>query len=89
MIRINTKNILFICGGFCDGIEKLICKRLNTGTLGFQKQSTTKTHYSDTKLLQSITAEDLKAYGFIPEFIGRLPIIGSLEPIDKAVLKRF
>ena len=88
MIPINTKNILFICGGAFDGIERLIYKRMNTGAIGFHNHATQGIHQRDTHLLQYVTAADLKAYGFIPEFIGRLPIVGSLQPIDKSVLKK-
>lgn len=88
MIPINTKNILFICGGAFDGIERLIYKRMHMGTLGFHNHASKQIHDRDKQLLKYVTAEDLKTFGFIPEFIGRLPIIGSLEPIDKSVLKK-
>ena len=88
MIPIKTKNILFICGGAFDGIERLIYKRMHMGTLGFHNHASKQVHNRDKQLLKHVTAEDLKTFGFIPEFIGRLPIIGSLEPIDKSVLKK-
>jgi len=88
MIPINTKNILFICGGAFGGIEKLIYKRMHTGTLGFQNHALQKTHHRDSNLLKYVNAEDLKTYGLIPEFIGRLPLVGSLESMNKSVLKK-
>ncbi len=86
-IRVNTQNILFICGGAFDGIEKKIAQRLNTQVVGFESQSKTKRIDKDN-MLQYIAPQDLKAFGLIPEIIGRLPIITYLEPLDRAALKR-
>jgi len=86
-IRVNTQNILFICGGAFDGIEKKIAQRLNTQVVGFESQSKTKRIDKDN-MLQYIAPQDLKAFGLIPEIIGRLPIITYLEPLDRSALKR-
>ena len=85
-IHVNTQNILFICGGAFDGIEKKIAQRLNTQVVGFESQSKTKRIDKDN-LLQYIAPQDLKAFGLIPEIIGRLPIITYLQPLDRAALK--
>ncbi len=86
-IHVNTQNILFICGGAFDGIEKKIAQRLNTQVVGFESQSQTKRIDKDD-LLQYIAPQDLKAFGLIPEIIGRLPIITYLESLDREALKR-
>jgi ATP-dependent Clp protease ATP-binding subunit ClpX len=86
-IHVNTQNILFICGGAFDWIEKKIAQRLNTQVVGFESQNKTKRIDKDD-LLQYIAPQDLKAFGLIPEIIGRLPIITYLEPLDRAALKR-
>ncbi len=86
-IHVNTQNILFICGGAFDGIEKKIAQRLNTQVVGFESQNKTKRIDKDN-MLQYIAPQDLKAFGLIPEIIGRLPIITYLEPLDRAALKR-
>ena len=86
-IHVNTQNILFICGGAFDGIEKKIAQRLNTQVVGFESQHKTKRIDKDN-MLQYIAPQDLKAFGLIPEIIGRLPIITYLEPLDRPALKR-
>ncbi|MBR0309787.1 MAG: ATP-dependent Clp protease ATP-binding subunit ClpX [Paludibacteraceae bacterium] len=86
-IHVNTQNILFICGGAFDGIEKKIAQRLNTQVVGFESQNKTKRINKDD-MLQYIAPQDLKAFGLIPEIIGRLPIITYLEPLDREALKR-
>lgn len=88
MISVNTENILFICGGAFDGIGRHIAGRLNTQPMGFSKKSTGTEVIDRTNLLQYVTAQDLKAYGLIPELIGRLPVITHLDPLDKETLKR-
>lgn len=88
MIPVNTENILFICGGAFEGINRLIHKRLNAGTLGFDSTLTQKAHKQDPNVLKYVTASDLKAYGLIPELIGRLPIISYLDPMDALALKK-
>lgn len=85
-IHVNTQNILFICGGAFDGIERKIAQRLNTQVVGFDTAQ--KTHKVDkTDLLQYIAPQDLKAFGLIPEIIGRLPIITYLKPLDREALR--
>ncbi|MDN3688224.1 ATP-dependent Clp protease ATP-binding subunit ClpX [Cyclobacterium jeungdonense] len=88
MISVNTENILFICGGAFDGIGRHIAGRLNTQPMGFSKKSTGTEVIDRNNLLQYVTAQDLKAYGLIPELIGRLPVITHLDPLDKETLKR-
>jgi ATP-dependent Clp protease ATP-binding subunit ClpX len=86
MITLNTENILFICGGAFDGIQRFIGSRLNTQPLGFTGMS--KEFAIDKEnLLQYITAQDLKSFGLIPELIGRLPVITYLEPLSLDTLK--
>ncbi len=86
MIKINTENILFICGGAFDGIEKLIARRVNTQVIGFNKKSTARIDRDN--LLQYVTHADVKAYGLIPELLGRLPICTYLDPLDLDALRR-
>lgn len=85
MIAVNTQNILFICGGAFDGIEKKIAARMNTMTVGFGASKETA-HIDRDNLLQYIAPQDLKAFGLIPEIIGRLPILTYLEPLDRDAL---
>jgi ATP-dependent Clp protease ATP-binding subunit ClpX len=87
MIAVNTENILFICGGAFDGIARHIGKRLNTQPMGFSKTSSAATADREN-LLQYVTAQDLKAFGLIPELIGRLPVLTHLDPLHKDALKR-
>jgi len=86
MIALNTENILFICGGAFDGISRHIASRLNTQPMGFSKKNEQEL-VDRNNLLQYVTAQDLKAYGLIPELIGRLPVLTHLDPLDKATLK--
>ncbi len=86
MIQVNTKNILFICGGAFDGIEKKIANRLNTQAMGYTA-SVAEEDYDKTNLLQYVSPQDLKAFGLIPELIGRLPVLTYLKPLDKATLR--
>ncbi len=84
MICVNTQDILFICGGAFDGIDKKIAKRLQTQTIGYQLKSEDKYSAIDKKnFLKYITPLDLKSFGLIPELIGRLPIITHLNPLDR------
>ena len=87
MISVNTENILFICGGAFVGIERLIKNRLNTKPIGFANQALDQTLDSEN-FLKYITAQDLKAFGLIPELIGRLPVLTHLNPLDKNTLRR-
>ncbi|MFT3751624.1 MAG: ATP-dependent Clp protease ATP-binding subunit ClpX [Paludibacter sp.] len=86
MIAVNTQNILFVCGGAFDGIEKKIASRLNTRVVGY---NAAKEHEAVDKhnLLQYIAPQDLKSFGLIPEIIGRLPILTYLEPLDRNALR--
>jgi len=86
MISIDTQNILFICGGAFDGIEKKISKRLQTNAIGF-KAGKDSDAVDKTNYLQYLSPLDLKAFGLIPELIGRLPVITHLEPLDKQALR--
>ena len=86
MIAMDTQNILFICGGAFDGIEKKIAKRLQSNAIGY-KSGRDSDVYDKTNFLQYISPVDLKAFGIIPELIGRLPIITHLEPLDKSTLR--
>lgn len=87
MIPVDTRNILFICGGAFEGIERKIAHRLNTQIVGFNA-SKTRDMVDRENLLQYIAPQDLRAYGLIPEIIGRLPIITYLDPLDKVALRR-
>ena len=87
MIPVNTKNILFICGGAFDGIEKKIGQRLNTKVVGYTASKETE-RIDRKNLLQYIAPQDLKAFGMIPEIIGRLPILSYLDPLDSDALRR-
>jgi ATP-dependent Clp protease ATP-binding subunit ClpX len=87
MIAVNTENILFICGGAFDGITRHIGKRLNTQPMGFSKK-TEAIEADRENLLQYVTAQDLKAFGLIPELIGRLPVLTHLDPLDRSALKK-
>lgn len=87
LIQINTRNILFICGGAFDGIQKNIARRLQTQAIGYSVAKDENIIDKDN-LLQYIAPQDLKAFGLIPELIGRLPVVTHLNPLDKASLKR-
>lgn len=87
MIPVNTKNILFICGGAFDGIEKKIAQRLNTRVVGYASASKTA-QVDKENFLKYITPTDLKSFGLIPEIIGRLPILTHLNPLDREALRR-
>lgn len=87
MIPVNTKNILFVCGGAFDGIERKIGQRLNTRVVGYTA-SQAKDHIDAVNLLQYIAPQDLKSYGLIPEIIGRLPILTYLNPLDRDTLRK-
>ena len=85
-IQVDTKNILFICGGAFDGIEKRIAQRLNTHVVGFDAVQNVK-QIDKSNLMQYIAPMDLKSFGLIPEIIGRLPILTHLEPLDRKALR--
>lgn len=86
MIQIDTSNILFICGGAFDGIDKIIESRLGKNQLGFGADIKSSKHSSTGGLLHKVLPEDLLKHGLIPEFIGRLPVVVSLEPLDEDAL---
>ncbi len=86
MIQINTKNILFICGGAFDGIERIIANRVNRQTIGFTSSEVER--IDSESLLKYINPTDVKTFGLIPELIGRFPVLTYLEPLDAASLKR-
>ena len=85
-IQVNTQNILFICGGAFEGIERRIAQRLNTQVIGYGAANRQKVDKEN--LLQHVAAQDLRAYGLIPEIIGRLPVITYLDQLDRAALLR-
>ena len=86
MIPVNTKNILFICGGAFDGIEKKIAQRLNTHVVGYSASRKTAT-IDKSNMMQYIAPQDLKSFGLIPEIIGRLPVLTYLNPLDREALR--
>ena len=86
MIPVNTKHILFICGGAFDGIEKKIAQRLNTHVVGYNSVQN-KMNIDKGDMMQYIMPQDLRSFGLIPEIIGRLPILTSLRPLDRATLR--
>ncbi len=88
MIAVNTQNILFICGGAFDGIEKKIAQRLNTHVMGFEAMRSSAGKIDRENMLQYIAPQDLKSFGLIPEIIGRLPILTYLNPLDRDALRR-
>jgi ATP-dependent Clp protease ATP-binding subunit ClpX len=88
-IRINTTNILFICGGTFEGLDKIIAERVGTkGRVGFAagREDQRRREMTPTELLREITPDDLMAFGLIPELVGRLPVATSVEPLDKAAM---
>ncbi len=86
-IHVNTKNILFICGGAFDGIERKIAQRLNTHVVGYNSVENTR-RIDKGDLMKYIVPQDLKSFGLIPELIGRLPVLTYLNPLDKEALRR-
>ena len=86
MIPVNTKNILFICGGAFDGIEKKIAQRLNTHVVGYSAVRNTAT-IDKSNMMQYIAPQDLKSFGLIPELVGRLPVLTYMQPLERAALR--
>jgi len=86
MIPVDTKNILFICGGAFEGIQKKIASRLNTQVVGY-RASESREKIDKENLLQYIAPQDLRAYGLIPEIVGRLPVLSHLNPLDRKALR--
>jgi len=88
LIQIDTTNILFICGGAFDGLEKIIENRLNRNSIGFEAEIATKSKREISDVLKEVTPQDLVKFGLIPEFVGRVPITVSLEGLDEKALVR-
>lgn len=86
LIKINTSNILFICGGAFDGVSRIIGRRINTNAIGFSVNKDMQ-EYQRKNLLQFVNAQDLKTFGLIPELLGRLPVITYLNPLDTSTLR--
>ncbi|MBO5003786.1 MAG: ATP-dependent Clp protease ATP-binding subunit ClpX [Clostridia bacterium] len=86
MIKVNTKNILFICGGAFEGIEKIVARRLNNKVIGYDQSKSVE--IPDNQIRRYVNALDLKKFGIIPEILGRLPVITYLDDLDKSALKR-
>ncbi|WP_420461434.1 ATP-dependent Clp protease ATP-binding subunit ClpX [Neolewinella sp.] len=86
LVKVNTQNILFICGGAFDGIEKIIARRTNTKVIGYGNAN--KAQIKEEDMLQYVTHRDVKRFGMIPELIGRLPIVTYLRPLDLDAMKR-
>ncbi len=86
LIKINTQNILFVCGGAFDGIDKIIARRVQTNTIGFNVDKNLQESMKKN-LLRYVNAQDLKAFGLIPELLGRLPVVTHLDPLDAVTLR--
>jgi ATP-dependent Clp protease ATP-binding subunit ClpX len=86
LIKVNTHNILFICGGAFDGIDKVIARRVNTNAIGFNVNKELQ-EAMKKNLLQYVNARDLKSFGLIPELLGRLPVVTYLNPLDASTLR--
>lgn len=86
LIKINTQNILFVCGGAFDGVDRLIGRRINTNAIGFNVNKEQQEH-AKKNLLQYVNAQDLKHFGLIPELLGRLPVVTYLNPLDAETLR--
>jgi ATP-dependent Clp protease ATP-binding subunit ClpX len=86
LIKVNTQNILFICGGAFNGIDKLIARRVNTNAIGFNVNKEMQ-EFQQNNLLQFVNSVDLKQFGLIPELLGRLPVVTYLNPLDAVTLR--
>jgi ATP-dependent Clp protease ATP-binding subunit ClpX len=86
LIKVNTQNILFVCGGAFDGVDKIIARRINTNAIGFNVNKEQQ-EAAKKNLLQYVNAPDLKSFGLIPELLGRLPVVTHLDPLDKPTLR--
>lgn len=88
LIKVDTRNILFICGGSFDGIDKIIAKRSNTSSIGFKNADEHESiSQAEQNYLQYVNHQDIKTFGLIPELLGRLPVLVHLNPLDRAALK--
>lgn len=86
LVKVNTENILFICGGAFEGIDKIIARRMNSQVIGFKSEDFIRVDHDN--MLQYINHQDVKHYGLIPELVGRLPVLAFLNPLDKETLQR-
>jgi ATP-dependent Clp protease ATP-binding subunit ClpX len=86
LIKVNTQHILFICGGAFDGIDKIIARRVNTNSIGFNVNKELQEEMK-SNLLRFVNAQDMKSFGLIPELLGRLPIVTYLNPLNKETLR--
>jgi ATP-dependent Clp protease ATP-binding subunit ClpX len=87
MVKVNTQNILFICGGAFEGIDKMIARRMQSSSIGYNAIKSTK-DLDRSNLLQYVNSQDLRSFGLIPELLGRLPIVTYLNPLDADALKK-
>ena len=87
LLNVNTKNILFICGGAFDGLEKIIARRTNKGSIGYGAEIKSKENTDTDRLLSLVEPDDLLKYGLIPEVIGRLPVVVTLNQLSKEALR--
>ena len=87
LVKVDTSNILFICGGAFDGVEKVISRRVNKQVIGFKSATDSTRKYDKENLLQYVTHADIKNYGLIPELVGRLPVLTYLKPLDQESLE--
>jgi ATP-dependent Clp protease ATP-binding subunit ClpX len=87
-VQIDTKNILFICGGAFDGLDSIIARRVNKKTIGFGGELVSNSASEDRDVLKEIQPTDLTAYGFIPEFVGRVPVLVPMDSLDHDTLIR-
>jgi len=85
-LQINTKNILFICGGAFVGLDKIIEQRLNKSGMGFGQDGRSTHHMTKSEIMRRLEPEDLLKFGLIPEFVGRLPMVATLEELDEEAL---
>ena len=88
LIQVDTKDILFVCGGAFDGIAKVIERRMNANALGFSNSKEERVQHDDENVLQWINPQDLRSFGLIPELIGRFPVLTYLDPLDPLALRR-
>ncbi len=86
LVKVNTQNILFICGGAFSGLDKIIARRVNTNSIGFNVNKDAA-QFQEDNLLQYVSSPDLKTFGLIPELLGRLPVVTYLKPLDAATLR--
>jgi ATP-dependent Clp protease ATP-binding subunit ClpX len=88
MVKVDTKNILFICGGAFEGLERIIAQRVNKSSVGFKKTKEKEREIQKENLLKQVNALDIKKFGIIPELLGRLPVVVHLNPLDRKALQK-